>query len=226
MIGGIGGLKRLDPKKRNGGNQGKVPEFVAATSWSYSYTAPITIDRPPGLQDGDLLLLFSKQYVGYFKSPSIDWRKIGLTGDSTCGEVTAKVAAGEPASLVFPNATSPSSINAILAAFRGRANFGELLELPDISFVDGSSSPSVATASRLASRAGLLVLFICFRDSVANADILTPPSGMAQRHTLYGAGRSYLFTQLVNKGENLSRAFVCKSNVSGSSALVVTSLLI
>lgn len=225
MIGGIGGLKGLDPKKRRGASEGKVPEFIAATSFSSSSAAPITIDRPPGLQDEDLLLLFSKQSTGYFKMPSGGWRKIGLSGDAVCVEVSAKVAAGEASILVFPAATSPIAINAILAAFRGRSSFGELQELPDILYLESTGSPIVTTASRLASRAGLLVLFIAFRNAHSALDIQTPPPGMTQRYTLLSVGRTYLFTQPVNKGDDLSRTFVCKSPID-STGIVVSSLLI
>lgn len=225
MTGGLNGLKGLDPRKRRGRSEGEVPEFIAATSFSNTYAAPITIDRPLGLQDGDLLLLISKQSVGYFKMPSDGWRKIGLSGDAVCVEVSAKIAAGEASTLVFPNATSPAAINAILAAFRGRSSFGELPELPDILYLVSTGSPIVTTASRLASRAGLLVLFIAFRDAHSSLDIQTPPAGMTQRHTLLAAGRTYLFTQQVNKGEDLSRTFVCKSEVD-STGIVVSSLLI
>ena len=190
---------------KGGSGAGVVPAFVAATSTNVS-NGTITLTKPTGTLNDDLMVVFCKHAWGaYFKTPT-GWRHIGIDGSGIYGgETLAKVAASEGSSFAITNVGANGATNAILASFRGRTQLGDLRELPDI---QTHATSTITTNSRIASRKGLFLLYACSHDVSGSYIPAGPPAGMIQRHTHIGSGNSYLYTQVVEKGDDLSRAMV------------------
>jgi hypothetical protein len=127
----------------------RPPEFIAATTTSPVATSTITINKPAGTQQGDLMLAFVSGSINLTYTGDTGWTEIADQGVEPSLRVAYKVAgASEPSSYVFTSSSTSGNKTGAILTYRYAAYDTSSLEAADPTFTQLSFSQQPTTTAQ------------------------------------------------------------------------------
>lgn len=154
------------------------PEFIGATDGFHSSGTAVEVPVPVGTADGDLMVAFVFTAAGA-RTPvaPAGWSTVTSDGTAKPGVgIFTKVATGsEPATYGFSISGASTNIRGSILTFRGATAAGD-----GGTVVRSSSSTTVSASSITLAGGGAIISAFYSDQTVPNAGISSPPSGMTQ----------------------------------------------
>lgn len=192
-------------------------QFLSHSTVRASTRSPFNVDKPAGVQQGDLLIAFYyHNSSSRTLTPPAGWTShiSSLdTGRGTFGLYSLICGTSEPASYSFQSNDS-SNQRVVIAAFRGGKGLFDV-----VGNVASDSSVTITAGSITATNDGLLLAY----SSAENApqSLVSGPSGMTERVLAQDAApRSTLYDLIQPSGTTGNKTFEW-SNSAGNMALLV-----
>jgi hypothetical protein len=192
-----------------GGGQQTITARGSATTGATDTAASVTVNKPTGVVDNDVMLAFVSWWTGTLTPPA-GWTQVGTTeswaasGDTAKMAVYRKVASGEGASYTWTNSSSPNEIYVTIRAFYNVDTTTPIDVFSQTSTT--SQGTSVVGNSVTTTTTNTMLLFFGSRmNNGINGNPITPDGSMTEISD-------------INAGSGWTRHFVDEQAVAASGA--------